>query len=158
MLAWRLRTFYTSSFLLKDAFFGYKNLTIPERIPDHEKFTKICNGIILSQPAPKIKGAQFTQPNNWFELFQIFFDNDEALIKTLLLYFTYLPPKVIRLLDNIQYGYFQRGLDEYRILKTHDELSGISGPFWDYLKTIEELGYIGDELLKKSKGKKRLWH
>lgn len=146
IIAGRLRTFHTSSYLLKKGLYELKGLPIPQRLPAMEEFGEICDGITLHDPAPLISGTTPFQPGNWYEYFQYFFDSDRYTSRLLYDQVIFLTPEIVKLLDDIQYSDFQRALDMYKTHEQFDQLSGTANPCWSYLKRIQDLADIANDM------------
>ncbi|MBF9252648.1 hypothetical protein I2I11_05035 [Pontibacter sp. 172403-2] len=135
----RLKTFGVGLFFIKKDLYQRKGLAIPDKMPKLEDFAPICDNIILTTKPPEIIGNPSFTPNDWFEYFEYYFQSDKFLSKQLYTHISFLTPDILKELDEIQYSRFQRALDVYRINKRYNELSGMSGPFWLYLSTLDKL-------------------
>lgn len=139
----RLKTFGVGLFIIKnDLYRNIKGQSVPDKLPNLDDFREICDGIILTSKPPIIMGNPSYQFDTWFEYFNYFFNSDNFISKQLYSHISYLTPEILKELDEIQYSVFQRSLDVYKQNRRYDKLSGNSGPFWSYLKTLEKLSEI----------------
>jgi hypothetical protein len=58
--------------------------------------------------------------------------------------------ELVELLDKIQYSNFQRALDSFRENGYTHDISGAPGPFWTYLKNLEEISNYKKQIDKKN--------
>ncbi len=134
----RLRSFGVSFFIIKQDTFSIFGLDESEPLPSVEKFIQVCKGIDLRGNAPAIPNVTF-KPISWYEYFYNFFGSDKHNIKRLHKHIDSLDIELIEILDKLEYSYFERGLDSYRENNMNHTIQGIAGPFWEYLKNLEEL-------------------
>ena len=134
----KLRSISVGLFIIKKDVFPIIGLKFSDDIPSLEYFTKICKGIDLRKTAPNIPNTT-NKPITWFEYFSYFFQSDRHNSERLYKHIIYLDIELVELLDDIQYSHFERALDSfYENAYTYD-ISGAPGPFWIYLKNLENI-------------------
>ena len=144
----RLQSIRVGYFFIQKDVFPIFGLSIEDDLPEFEKFSEICKGLNLNEQAPIIPNAIHT-PINWYQYFDYFFQSDQINIKNLYDHIDYLEIDLIKLLDEIKYSHFQRALDSFRRTGITNEISGAPGPFWMYLKTLENISIYCTILEKK---------
>lgn len=135
----RLKTFGVGALIIKTHLFELNGKNYNNESLHAGDIMALSKNIKLSSQPPIIFGNPSYVASNWYDYFDYFFQSDKFLSNQLYTHINFLTPDILKELDSIQYSHFQRALNHYKN-STHDELSGLGGPFWLYLTALEKLG------------------
>lgn len=144
----KLKSISAGLLIIKKDVFPMLGLNFSDDIPNLDDFVKICKGVDLRTKAPNIPNTN-EKPITWYEYFSFFFQSNRHNSDRLYAHIIYLDIELMKLLDKIQYSYFERALDSFFENGYTNDISGAPGPFWNYLKDLENISEYNKRLSTK---------
>ncbi|WP_405567756.1 hypothetical protein [Polaribacter sp. Asnod6-C07] len=135
----RLKVFGIEAHMIKSELFKLNNKQYKNEKLLAGDIMNLCHKIKLSSIPPEIFGNPSYQASNWYEYFEYFFQSDKFHSSQLYNYINYLTPDILKELDNLQLSHFQSALHHYKSNPNLNDLSGLGGPFWLYLESLEKI-------------------
>jgi hypothetical protein len=140
----RLRVFGTSRYVLLMALCEAKGIAIT--VPTtSEQVSELFSSINLRSKPPIVHNYHGAPFNNWFELFDYFFNSDKITANQIYTFAANVPASILQLLDELSYSYLELALHQYAnepLAPYSNDLKGVSNLLFHYLDTLRKISEL----------------